>query len=32
MSDRYCIRGCKIRGEHFGACARSGETYEGDDP
>ncbi len=32
MSDRYCIRGCKIRGEHFATCTRSGEAYKGDDP
>lgn len=32
MSDRYCIRGCTVRGEHFATCDRHGENYKGDDP
>lgn len=29
MSDRYCIRGCVRRGEHYAACQYSGPDYEG---
>ncbi|MFC7942684.1 hypothetical protein ACFUPZ_05425 [Microbacterium oxydans] len=32
MSERYCIRGCNVRGEHFATCDRHGENYEGDNP
>jgi hypothetical protein len=32
MSDRYCIRGCLRRGEHFAICDRHGEDYKGDNP
>ena len=32
MSDRYCVRGCVVRGEHYAACAHSGPDYEGDTP
>lgn len=29
MSDRYCIRGCVRRDEHYAACARYGGDYTG---
>lgn len=29
MSDRYCIRGCVRRGEHYAACQYSGPDYKG---
>ncbi|WP_288870839.1 hypothetical protein [uncultured Microbacterium sp.] len=29
MSDRYCIRGCVRRDEHYAACARHGGDYTG---
>lgn len=29
MSDRYCIRGCVRRGEHYAACQHSGPDYVG---
>ncbi len=32
MSDRYCIRGCTVRGDHYAACAHSGPDYEGGHP
>lgn len=32
MSDRYCIRGCVRRGEHYAACQFSGPDYEGPFP
>jgi hypothetical protein len=32
MSDRYCIRGCAKRGEHYATCDRHGEDYEGTNP
>lgn len=32
MTDRYCIRGCVRRGEHYAACQFSGPDYEGSFP
>lgn len=32
MSDRYCVRGCTVRGEHFATCDRHGDNYKGDNP
>lgn len=32
MTDRYCIRGCTVRGDHYAACAHSGPDYDGDTP
>lgn len=32
MSDRYCIRGCVRRGEHYAACKGSGPDYVGPFP
>lgn len=32
MSDRYCIRGCVRRGEHYAACQHSGPDYVGPFP
>ncbi len=32
MSDRYCIRGCVRRGEHYAACQHSGPEYVGPFP
>lgn len=29
MSDRYCIRGCTVRGEHYAACPHSVRDYSG---
>lgn len=29
MSDRYCIRGCTVKGEHYAACAHSVPDYSG---
>lgn len=29
MSERYCIRGCVVRGEHYAACGHSGPDYTG---
>ncbi|WP_219721944.1 hypothetical protein [Microbacterium aurantiacum] len=32
MSDRYCIRGCVVRDEHYAACARRRPDYTGQFP
>lgn len=29
MAERYCIRGCVVRDEHYAACAHSGPDYTG---